>query len=73
MDFVARMESVDNLFQGNYAHVNPKDNICSECKKDSLVARPSQDGPLIHFGVVASGNQVIKECYGESQDPCSSS
>jgi nucleoside phosphorylase len=51
---------VDSLFQGDYAHVNPKDKICAECKKDHLVARPPRDGPLIHFGVVASGNQVIK-------------
>ena len=50
----------DNLFHGDYAHVNPKDTICAECKRQYIVARSPRDGPLVHFGIVASGNQVIK-------------
>ncbi|KAH0542444.1 hypothetical protein FGG08_003199 [Glutinoglossum americanum] len=52
---------VDNLFQNEYTHVNPEDRICAECKQDYIVARCPRDGPLIHFGIVASGNQVIKD------------
>ena len=51
---------IDNLFQSYYAHVNPEDKTCAECKNDYIIARRPRDGPLIHFGVVASGNQVTK-------------
>jgi len=50
----------DNLFQSDYPHINSKDKICADCSKDYIVDRPLRADPLIHFGIVASGNQVIK-------------
>jgi nucleoside phosphorylase len=50
----------DNLFQSNYPHVNSKDKTCADCAKDHIVDRLPRADPLIHFGIVASGNQVIK-------------
>jgi nucleoside phosphorylase len=51
----------DNLFQSNYPHANSKDKTCADCVKDHIVDRPFRADPLIHFGIVASGNQVIKD------------
>ncbi|KAH6717482.1 hypothetical protein BKA61DRAFT_323396 [Leptodontidium sp. MPI-SDFR-AT-0119] len=51
---------VDCLFQSDYPHVDSKDKTCAGCAKDHIVNRPLRVDPLIHFGIVASGNQVIK-------------
>ena len=51
----------DDLFQSDYPHVNSKDKTCADCAKTHVVSRPPQAGPLVHFGIVASGNQVIKD------------
>jgi nucleoside phosphorylase len=50
----------DNLFQRDYPHANSKDTTCADCAKDHIVDRPPRANPLVHFGIVASGNQVIK-------------
>lgn len=50
----------DDLFQSDYPHVNSKDNTCADCAKTHIVSRPPRAGPLVHFGIIASGNQVIK-------------
>jgi nucleoside phosphorylase len=50
---------VDNLYEYDYVHLNPSDKTCLECDKSRLVQREPQHGPLVHFGVVGSGNQVI--------------
>jgi nucleoside phosphorylase len=52
---------IDNLFKSEYIHVNPNDKTCAECNKDYVVTRGPRDRPLVHFGLVASGNQVIKD------------
>ncbi|KAI9866890.1 MAG: hypothetical protein M1813_000832 [Trichoglossum hirsutum] len=52
---------VDNLFKRDYIHVNPKDMTCAECRNDYIITRDLRDSPLIHFGIVASGNQVIRD------------
>jgi nucleoside phosphorylase len=51
---------IDNLFKSEYIHVNPNDKICAECDKSQIIQRETRHSPLVHFGVVASGNQVIK-------------
>lgn len=50
----------DDLFQSDYPHVNSKDKTCADCAKDHIVDRSPRADSLIHFGIVASGNQVIK-------------
>ena len=54
---------VDNLFKNDYDHVNPNDKTCLYCDKKKIIQRepPTRRGPLVHFGIVASGNQVIKD------------
>ena len=52
---------VDNLFDNDYIHVNPSDKTCVECDKSRIIQREPRHGPLVHFGIVASGNQVIKD------------
>lgn len=56
----------DYLFKSSYIHVDPEDNKCDQCKKDEEhldTRKPQnrpQDVPVVHFGTIASGNQVIK-------------
>ena len=50
----------DDLFQSDYPHVNSKDKTCADCARDRIMDRPPRADSLIHFGIVASGNQVIK-------------
>ncbi|KAL4938312.1 hypothetical protein BDV06DRAFT_215198 [Aspergillus oleicola] len=51
----------DLLFQANYDHEG-KNADCSKCEPGQLVARRTQEAkePVIHYGLIASGNQVMK-------------
>jgi len=52
----------DRLFQSDYEHMTGK-NDCTECDIMQQVVhskRTDQD-PFIHYGTIASGNQVIKD------------
>jgi len=62
-DFGRPKSLVDNLFKNDYNHVNPRDKTCVYCDKRQIIRRepPIQRGPLVHFGIVASGDQVIKD------------
>ncbi|KAF3903615.1 hypothetical protein AA313_de0204601 [Arthrobotrys entomopaga] len=56
----------DILFQAEYEHVSG--NTCENCHPGKQVfraLRPNEE-PKIHYGVVASGNQVIK--HGNTRD-----
>ncbi|KAH8696621.1 hypothetical protein BGW36DRAFT_343579 [Talaromyces proteolyticus] len=57
----------DRLFQATYSHVNNEDTCwsCDRSMEVKRVPRPSTE-PHIHYGVVASGNQVIKD--GQTRD-----
>ncbi|KAJ4401246.1 hypothetical protein N0V82_010880, partial [Gnomoniopsis sp. IMI 355080] len=59
--------SNDYLFRADYEHVdlNP---ACDQCDRAQTVQRPVRDDadPVIHYGNIASGNQVIK--HGETRD-----
>ncbi|KAL6895758.1 hypothetical protein HDV57DRAFT_506989 [Trichoderma longibrachiatum] len=59
--------SPDRLFQSAYKHV-PGAPDCSMCSEDNQVARPPRwnRDPMIHYGGIASGNQVMK--HAESRD-----
>jgi len=61
LEFERPASLVDNLFEKDYIHVNPNDKTCVECDKSRLIQRKTQRGTLVHFGIVASGNQVIKD------------
>ncbi|BCS25435.1 uncharacterized protein APUU_50146S [Aspergillus puulaauensis] len=52
----------DLLFNPDYIHHNT-DIDCSTCDQDELVHRePRQDDePRVHYGLIASGNQVLKD------------
>lgn len=53
--------SPDRLFQANYHHKVPAIN-CDECDDSKLVLRSVRvsTDPVIHYGAIASGSQVIK-------------
>lgn len=57
----------DRLFEGGYDHTQPADN-CEHCDTSRLVNRPARGNtdPKIHYGVIASGNQVMKD--GNTRD-----
>ncbi|KAL2801754.1 TPR-like protein [Aspergillus granulosus] len=54
--------SKDHLFQSTYNHIGDGPN-CSACDQSQLVNRPTRvaEEPYIHYGLIASGNQVIKD------------
>ena len=57
----------DLLFDSSYDHAESS-NSCQQCDRLRLVERPTRDNdnPKIHYGVVASGNRVIK--HGKTRD-----
>ncbi|KAL2814692.1 violaceus kinesin [Aspergillus cavernicola] len=54
--------SRDQLFKSTYNHLGDGSN-CLACDKDQLVDRPERttEDPHIHYGLIASGNQVMKD------------
>ncbi|GFF23679.1 isoform 4 of kinesin light chain [Aspergillus udagawae] len=52
----------DYLFRSSYRHADPKSN-CEKCDKGQLVCRPPRttNTPHIHYGLIASGDQVMKD------------
>ncbi|TRX89494.1 hypothetical protein FHL15_009663 [Xylaria flabelliformis] len=51
----------DSLFDSAYEH-SESIQSCTDCDRSRLVDRPprSDNSPMIHYGIIASGNQVIK-------------
>jgi nucleoside phosphorylase len=57
----------DILFKADYDHIG--DNAsCDQCDKAMLVSRPTRDDtrPEIHYGTIASGNQVMR--HGKTRE-----
>jgi nucleoside phosphorylase len=52
----------DQLFEASYEH-REGEPTCAECDISRLVHRGSRlrDAPCIHYGLIASGNQVIRD------------
>jgi nucleoside phosphorylase len=50
----------DKLFQASYQHADPKGS-CDKCDVSYIIERPERSSPFIHYGGIASGNQVIKD------------
>jgi len=51
----------DLLYDANYDHMT-EDATCSNCDTDRLIKREprNSEDPLVHYGLVASGNQVMR-------------
>ncbi|KAH8773372.1 hypothetical protein F5882DRAFT_410215 [Hyaloscypha sp. PMI_1271] len=51
----------DILFEADYLHV-PNNSTCKNCDRAKIVNRPSRkfEGPVIHYGLIASGDRVMK-------------
>lgn len=60
----------DRLYQATYEHVDDNEDAhsCASCDGSQQVKRPlrSRDIPAMHYGIIASGNQVMK--YGAKRD-----
>ncbi|KAI8710680.1 NACHT domain-containing protein [Fusarium sp. LHS14.1] len=56
-----RPTTPDRLFISTYEHISPSPS-CDGCDRSKLVPRNrrSTDGPVIHYGTIASGNQVMR-------------
>ncbi|KAJ5560515.1 hypothetical protein N7513_002914 [Penicillium frequentans] len=55
-----RPVEADELFQSEYQHI-PNQRTCQLCDKTRLVhRRPRGPTPKIHYGLIASGDQVIR-------------
>ena len=52
----------DRLFETDYNHV-VGETTCAKCDVDRLVSRPKRADniPVVHYGLIASGNQVLKD------------
>lgn len=58
--FARELAGPDLLFEANYDHV--MGNTCEQCDKKRLVIRkPRNEEILVHYGTIASGNQVMRE------------
>ncbi|KAH0026008.1 ankyrin repeat protein, partial [Aureobasidium melanogenum] len=55
----------DRLFEAAYDHAPLKAPTCQRCDVDRLVDRDCRDtqDPVIHYGLIGSGNQVIKNSH----------
>jgi hypothetical protein len=51
----------DILFEADYPHVS-NNSTCKNCDRAKIVNRPSRkfEGPVIHYGLIASGDRVMK-------------
>lgn len=50
----------DILFEAEYDHVD-NNETCDDCEPSRSISRLPRDIPVVHYGVIASGNQVIKD------------
>jgi nucleoside phosphorylase/tetratricopeptide (TPR) repeat protein len=51
----------DYLFPASYHHLN-NGSDCDKCDKEQLIARkPRDQAPQVHYGLIASGDQVMKD------------
>ncbi|KAL4945779.1 hypothetical protein BDV06DRAFT_219022 [Aspergillus oleicola] len=60
----ARPSQDDCLYEAQYIHADPRSDSCSLCDSTKVISRParaSPEMPVVHYGLVASGNQVVKD------------
>ena len=58
-----RPTSPDRLFESTYLHAEPDARNCDQCDNSKQVVRPPRpsEEPEVHYGLIASGNSVIKD------------
>ncbi|PKY07899.1 purine and uridine phosphorylase [Aspergillus campestris IBT 28561] len=61
----ARPTQADCLYMTGYDHAIPSSETCDGCDKTMDVQRANRkdNNPVIHYGVIASGNQVVKNSH----------
>lgn len=66
-EYTHRGSLQDRLFDGTYDHIQLMES-CEQCETSRLVNRPARcnTNPEIHYGAIASGNQVMK--HGKTRD-----
>ncbi|KAI0534385.1 nucleoside phosphorylase domain-containing protein [Xylaria digitata] len=66
-DYTCRNSLEDLLFESTYDH-HGSEPTCNKCDRSRLVERTLRDNshPVIHYGIIASGDQVIK--YAKKRD-----
>ncbi|PNP40031.1 hypothetical protein TGAMA5MH_07953 [Trichoderma gamsii] len=58
----SRPSTPDRLFQAFYKHEAATPS-CDDCDQSKLVWRRARVDPMIHYGAIASGNQVMKDAH----------
>ncbi|GAQ40165.1 hypothetical protein ASPNIDRAFT_181915 [Aspergillus niger] len=55
----------DHLYLADYHHAGIRSDGCANCDKSRTASRPVRcdDLPVVHYGLIASGNQVIKDSH----------
>ncbi|KIX07334.1 uncharacterized protein Z518_01987 [Rhinocladiella mackenziei CBS 650.93] len=59
----------DELFESSYVHPDADSASCDACDRRYLIRRfgRSRNDPVIHYGLIASGNQVIRDAIMRDQ------
>lgn len=59
----ARPAQTDHLYLSDYNHIKIHFKTCDDCGKAKTVSQSFQNhsGPVIHYGLIASANQVVKD------------
>ncbi|KAB8231567.1 Pfs, NB-ARC and TPR domain protein [Aspergillus alliaceus] len=59
----ARPTQLDDLYLSDYNHANPQSRTCDGCDIAKTIPRLSRNcnEPVIHYGLIASANQVVKD------------
>lgn len=59
----ARPTQEDRLYQSDYSHVDLGYQTCHDCDTERTVPWHAQneDDPVVHYGLIASANQVVKD------------
>jgi len=59
----------DSLYASDYGHANINDKGCKTCDPEQLLKRPDRPNklPVVHYGLIASGNQVMKDAVKRDQ------
>ncbi|PTB63415.1 purine and uridine phosphorylase [Trichoderma citrinoviride] len=69
LQFALETTRTDMLFEPDYDHI--EGSTCERCSKERLITRrPRHQDVAIHYGTIASGNQVMRD--GSTRDSLSS-